>query len=125
MYRAHRSPKATWLQVLVAAGGLLLLVGLYLVAMRATLGVSKLSPGEHGDTRDLVYFYVHAAALVLAAGAGFGAGKWLSGLGVGYAALFVVVLAVAMVFAQLGSHALACEGHNDIIRHWSCGPATT
>jgi hypothetical protein len=26
-----------------------------------------------------------------------------------------------MLLAQLGSNALACEGYNDILRHWACG----
>ena len=57
----------------------------------------------------------------LAAAAGFALGKWFSGLGIAFALLFVVVVSVGMVGAQMGSYTLACDAHqNDILRHWTC-----
>jgi hypothetical protein len=41
-------------------------------------------------------------------------------MGVALGLLFVVVLSVSMVGAQMGSYELACQGHNDVIRHWTC-----
>lgn len=109
------------MQVLVAGGGLVAITGVYVLAMHLTVGASKLGPRQSADQRDLLYLYLHLGVLFAAACLGFGLGKWLNGLGVAYATLFVIVVAITMVLAQLGSQALACEGYNDILRHWACG----
>lgn len=100
--------------------GLLFFMAVYLALMRFLVGVSQLDDNTTADRRDLIYFEVHTGLLISAALIGFGLGKWLNGLGVAYATLFVVALASAMALTQVGSFALACEGHNDIVRHWTC-----
>ena len=71
---------------------------------------------------DNVYAALHIGLLAVAAVIGFVLGKWLNGLGLAYATLFVLVLSVIMVGAQLTTYELACRGHNDLIRHWQCEP---
>lgn len=104
----------------MAFGGLLVLFAAYFAIMRAVVGVSDIESKADANYRDTVYLIVHLGLLSVAAVLGFVAGKWLSGLGVAYAMLFVIVLALGMVFAQAGSYELACRGRNDVIRHWSC-----
>lgn len=98
----------------------LLVVG-YVAAMRATLGVSEVHSDRDAAERDTVYLVLHGGLLAIGAVAGFAAGKWINGLGVAFAVLFVVVLAVAMVAIQVASFELACAGgQNGLIRHWHC-----
>jgi hypothetical protein len=122
MAQPRRRPKPLALQFAVAGFGLVILVGTYLLAMQLSLDVSTTvdSPASL-DRRDEVYGLIHFGILLVAIVAGFAVGKWLNGLGLAYGALFFVVLATAMVAAQLGSHELACRGHNDVLRHWQCG----
>jgi hypothetical protein len=121
MERPSRLSRPHWQQALAALGGLLLFVAAYLVAMRLTVDVSEPGKGYSPDYRDTVYFWLHAGTLATAAIAGFALGKWLNGLGVAYALLFVLVVAFAMAGFALGSFSLACHaGHNDLIRHWTC-----
>ncbi|MCC6383025.1 MAG: hypothetical protein IT304_11005 [Dehalococcoidia bacterium] len=108
------------MQLLVALGGIVLLAGVYLLLMRLTIDVSRLERKSDASMRDLVYLGLHTGLLAVAAVLGFAAGKWLNGMGVGYGLLFLVVLLVWMLAAQLGAYGLACHGHNDLIRHWTC-----
>ena len=112
------------LQILVIALGLLLLSGVYLVALRLTVDISmKTETPAQLDHRDEVYALIHFGVMAGGLVFGFAAGKWLSGLGVAYAGLFGVTLAILMVGTQLGSQELACRGHNDLVRHWRCAAA--
>jgi len=117
MYRASRPPAVEWL---VAIAGMVLLAAVYMLVMRLSIDVSRLEGSTTPGDRDLYYFLLHMAMLVLSAASGFLVGKWLNGLGFAFAVLFTVVMAVAMLFLQLGTYAAACQGHNDIIRHWTC-----
>lgn len=108
------------MQTLVAVGGILLLAGAYLLLMRLTIDVSQLEKKSDASTRDMFYLVLHTGLLGVAAVSGFAAGKWLNGMGLGYGLLFLVVLLVWMLAAQLGTYGLACQGHNDLIRHWTC-----
>lgn len=120
MTRRGRKPKPTWLQIVVACGVLLVFTAAYLAAMRLSIDISYVERGHTPESRDTFYLELHSGLLLLATVAGFGLGKWLNGLGVAYAVLFFTVIASVMVFASLGSYTLACEGHNDLIRHWTC-----
>jgi hypothetical protein len=121
MMRRSRPPKPVYVQVLAVGAAFLLLFGLYVVAMRLALEQSRLASGELGDRRDEVYLWIHLGALAVASLVGTGLGKWLSGLGFAFMALFLAVLTTAMLLATLGSHALACSaGRNDVLRHWTC-----
>ncbi len=114
----HSKPRA--IQAVVVTSALVVLGTAHLALLRATIDVSHLDQRHTASERDAAYFYLHVGVLLVAAVIGFGLGKWLNGLGVAYAVLFIVALALAMVLAQLGSFALACQGHNDLIRHWTC-----
>ena len=119
MQRAQ-APRPVPVQVALTIAGLTLLVGIYLVAMRMSIDVSRLSAKGDANHRDAVYLAIHGGMLLLATIGGFALGRWLAGLGIAYALLFVAVLSVLMVGAQLGSYEAACHGHNDVIRHWTC-----
>ncbi len=120
MLRRAKTPKPASIQILVVAAGLFVLLAGYALLMHVTVDISRHTGKSEADARDLIYLYIHVGALVAAAALGFAAGKWLSGLGVAFALLFVLVLACAMAFAQAGSYELACRGQNDILRHWTC-----
>lgn len=120
MTRRRRQGKPHGVQVGVAVVSLALFAVAYLALMRATLDYSRLEAGRTASDRDEIYLVLHTGLLAGALAAGFIVGKWLNGLGLAYAALFCAFLAVFMVFAQIASYELACEGHNDLIRHWVC-----
>jgi hypothetical protein len=120
MPRRERRARPAWLQILLAAAGLLLFAGAYVLAMRLALDTSRVESLREANDRDVVYLGIHTGLLVVCGVVGFALGKWLSGMGVAFGLLFVVVLSVSMVGAQMGSYELACQGHNDVIRHWTC-----
>lgn len=120
MQPASRPYKPAALQLALTIAGVLLFAGIYVVIMHSTLDVSRVVTKDDANFRDKVYFGVHVGLLAAAATAGFALGKWLSGLGVAFALLFFVTLATMMVGAQAGSYELACHGHNDVVRHWTC-----
>jgi len=93
----------------------------YLAALRATIGVTEIHSDRDAAVRDQVYLVLHGGLLFIAAVAGFAAGRWINGLGVAWATLLVVALAVTMVAVQVGSFELACSaGQNGLVRHWHC-----
>ena len=112
--------KHTALQVAVSVSVCLLFLVAYVASMRALLDLSDVAGGADLDRRDEVYAYVHLGLLVLAAITGFVIGRWLNGLGLGYAMLFVIVLLLGMLVTQGVTFELACHGHNGLIRHWQC-----
>ena len=117
-YAERSKPHAV--QFLFSVVILLMLGAAYLGAMHILLDVSRIESDGDANDRDTAYAILHVGLLAGAAMIGFGLGKWLNGLGIAYATLFVLVLAVLMVTAQLATYELACHGHNDLIRHWTC-----
>ena len=106
-----------WLALLL----FLLLTAGYLAALRATLGVSEVQSDRDAAVRDQVYLALHGGLLLLGAIAGFAAGRWINGMGLAWATLVVVALAVTMVAVQVASFELACSaGQNGLVRHWHC-----
>jgi MFS family permease len=99
------------------------LVGVYVGLMRTLISVSRLTSDTDIERRDEAYALVHLGVLAIAAVSGFLLGRWFNGLGLAYALLFVIVVAISMLALLLGSYELACAGHNDILRHWQCGPS--
>lgn len=99
---------------------LIALIIAYAGIMNAVLDVSKVGSDNDANQRDAAYAYLHVVFLAGAAVIGFLAGKWLNGLGVAFATLFVIVLVIGMLAIQLSSYELACRGHNDLVRHWQC-----
>lgn len=116
-YREQKPPALEWA---VAIASLLLLTGAYVLLMRLSLDVSRLEGTTTASDRDLHYLVLHSGVLAFSAVAGFLVGKWLNGLGFAFAVLFVVVMAFAMLLLQVATFAAACEGYNDLIRHWIC-----
>jgi len=100
--------------------GLLFVLGAYVLLMHLTIHSTKVRPAYTASDRDATYAILHLAFLVATVVLGFLLGKWLNGLGMAYATLFFLVVASSMVFLQLGTHTLACRGHNDITVHWTC-----
>jgi len=116
-YREPRPPAFQWF---VTVAALLVLAGIYVLAMRLSLDVSRLEGTTTPSDRDFYYLLLHSAVLILGGTAGFLLGKWLNGLGFAFAVLFILVLAFAMVGLQMATYQAACQGYNDIIRHWTC-----
>ncbi len=120
---SERPGRSHSLQFLVSVVLCALIVAGYIAAMRALLEVSVLSSDTDLERRDEVYLIVHGGTVLVAAVVGFLVGKWLNGLGLAYAILFIIVTLVAMMGVMLGSYELACEaGQNGLVRHWECGP---
>ena len=122
MQQFERRSKPHSVQFLVSVLLLIVFAAVYVAAMNALLEVSRIESTAEAADRDNVYAALHVGLLALAAVIGFVLGKWLNGLGLAYATLFVLVLSVIMVGAQLTTYELACRGHNDLIRHWQCEP---
>jgi hypothetical protein len=118
----ERHSKRHSIQILVTVLLLMILATAYVAAMNALLEVSRIESTADAADRDNVYAALHVGLLAAAAVVGFVVGKWLNGLGLAYATLFVLALSVMMVGAQLTTYELACRGHNDILRHWQCEP---
>lgn len=100
---------------------LLVLVVAYLVLLRVAFAVWDIDETANGNRRDNFFLLIHGGLLAAAAVAGFGAGKWLNGLGVAFAVLFLSVMAAVQLGTIAGSQALACQAdRNDLVRHWTC-----
>lgn len=114
---------ANWLYALVAGLLLIVLIAGYVGAANLLVDRYEAEPGTTQDRRDdAVYFALHGVTLavgtvtaVAVAGA-LRRSRW--GLGL----LVTALLLLAMSFAQVITFHLACEGHNDIVRHWQCEP---
>jgi len=107
-------------QLLLVTAGLLLTTAVYLGAMRATLDLSQVRPGNSPETRDSAYLVVHSGVVAFSLVLGFATGRFAGGLGFAYATLFAAVALVMMAAVQTASFAIACDGHNDLVRHWQC-----
>ncbi|MGE3075936.1 MAG: hypothetical protein AB7N24_08625 [Dehalococcoidia bacterium] len=99
---------------------LCLLIASYVGVMHAVVDVSKIANDHDANQRDRAYAFLHIVMILGAGIIGFVTGKWFNGLGIAFAALFVIVIAVGMLSVQLTSYELACHGHNDLVRHWQC-----
>ena len=106
--------------VLVTLVLLAALLVAYVGVMYAVLDVSRVANEHDANERDVAYAYLHLVFLAGSAVIGFLAGKWLNGLGIAFGTLFAVVIVVGMLTIQLSSYSLACNGHNDLVRHWQC-----
>ena len=113
-------PRPAWLQAVLTLFGLAVLFAAYVLVMHALVDRSVVEDKQEASDRDLVYAYVHVALFAGATVAGFLAGKWFSGLGFAFAALFLVVTVLGVTAVQMGTYELACHGHNDLVRHWQC-----
>lgn len=119
-YRAQLPGRPAWLHAAVAISSVLVLIALYLVAMRLAIAVSDPNGRYSPNERDAIYFWLHLGGVAVSLVGGFVLGRWLNGMGLAYAVLLAVCLAVAMVGAQVGSQALECHGRDGVIRHWTC-----
>ena len=109
------------MQVLFALLGLLLVIGLYALVMHLAVHSTDFGAATNPSDRDAAYALLHLGILLVATAGGFALGRWLNGMGIAYATLFFLVVACAMVFLQIGTQSLACNGGpNDIISHWTC-----
>ena len=120
MQERRPGTKPIALQVALTVLTLLFFATAYVVAMNAVLSVSRVTDDAGRDHRDQVYLALHGGFLLVAAIYGFTLGKWLNGLGIAFATLFLVALSASMIGVQLASYELACNGHNDVVRHWTC-----
>ncbi len=108
------------LGIVVTAICLALLTALYTTALRLSLDLTRTDLGRSPETRDLAYLGIHGGVTLLAALLGFLTGRLVSRVGLAYAALFVMLSLTMMASIQIATFSLACEGHNDLLRHWTC-----
>lgn len=113
-------PRPALLQAALTLLALVLLLGIYVAVMHGLVDFSKVDGKQEASERDLVYVYIHLGLFVAAGVIGFFAGKWFSGLGFAFAVLFLVVTMLLTTAVQLSSYEMACNGHNDLVRHWQC-----
>jgi hypothetical protein len=109
-----------WFDALTVSVVLLLVFGAYVGIAHLTVVQPASDSDDALNSRDAWYFTLHG--LVLAAGTVVGIIlAWVvRRSAVGFALLFLAALFAAMVATQAGTFKLACEGHNDIVRHWQC-----
>lgn len=121
MQRRARPSRPTWLAWLLSVALLVLLFAAYVVITHAAVG-TRVPVGQAAmSRRDSIYFSIHLATILIACLFGFALGKWLNGLGVAFALLFVVVMVSSLAATQVVSYKLACGGgQNNIVRHWTC-----
>lgn len=99
---------------------LCLFVGAYIGVMYAVVDISKVANDQDANQRDQAYIFLHLVMIGGAGIIGFVVGKWFNGLGIAFATLFILVVAISMLSVQLSAFELACHGHNNIVRHWQC-----
>jgi hypothetical protein len=99
---------------------MIVLTAVYIVSLRVTIDVSRTDLGRSPETRDVVYLVIHSALMLVTVVSGFIVGRILSGHGLAFTALFLMLALTMMATVQIGSFSLACNGHNDLIRHWTC-----
>lgn len=112
--------KGAFGSVSVTMIGFLLITALYLVVLRASVDVTRTDLGRSAETRDITYLMIHGSVLMMAVILGFALGRIVSGMGLAFALLFIMLSLTMMATVQIGSFSLACNGHNDLIRHWTC-----
>ena len=117
---SERQGGKRFIAVFLTVALLAMLLGAYIGVMHAVVDVSRVTTDRDADERDLAYVYLHLAMLTGAGIIGFFAGKWVNGLGIAFATLFVIVMSIGMLSVQLSSYELACHGHNNLVRQWQC-----
>lgn len=102
---------------------LILVAGLfaaYVGAAHASLTVPNDSVDAELNERDAWYFALHGSGLVVGTTVGVIAGALLRRSVFALGLLFFAVLLTGMALAQVVTFELACDGRNDIVRHWQC-----
>lgn len=120
MQDSERQGGKSFIALILTLALLAMLLAAYIGVMHAVVDVSRVTSDHEANDRDLAYVYLHLAILAGAGIIGFFAGKWVNGLGIAFATLFVIVMSIGMLTVQLSSYELACHGHNDLVRHWQC-----
>lgn len=120
MNRRTRPPKPSWVAWSASVLLLAIIIASYVALAHLLTGSDVPSGDVETGRRDAVYFAIHGGTLLTALVAGFTLGKWLNGLGVAFALLFLVVVGATLSVGQIAAYQAACAGQNDIIRHWTC-----
>lgn len=107
-------------QAPVLAAGFTALAVLYVLALHFSLDATRVDADTTASERDSIYFGIHGAVLLLAGISGFALGRWTTRLGLTWCAGYLLGIFAVMAAVQLGSYELACRGHNDLVRHWTC-----
>ncbi len=109
-----------WAEVPLFVGVLLLLTAVYFLVMNASIDGGAQEIGESTNSADALYFGLHGVLIVATVSIGVMLGVWLRRSAFAVAALAATWLVSVMLLAQVATFHLACEGTNDIIRHWQC-----
>lgn len=92
----------------------------YVLVLSAAVEAPSASDEITSNSQDALYFGLHGICLVAGILLAVFLALWLRRSKVAYATLLAAWLLVFMIGAQVVTFELACEGHNDIIRHWRC-----
>jgi hypothetical protein len=109
-----------WAEVPLFLGVLLFLAAVYFLVMNSSIDGGAQANGESTNSADALYFGLHGVLIVAAASLGTLLGVWLRRSAFAVATLAATWLVSVMLVAQVATFHLACEGTNDIIRHWQC-----
>lgn len=110
-----------WVELAVTPAVLIVLTTLYVLSLYLSVdAIASTGTDDVTETRDAWYFGAHLAWTAVAVGLGAVLGTWFRRSGFAFAALFLAWISISMTVAQVATFQLACEGHNDIIRHWHC-----
>ena len=121
--RKNLAPRFPWW--VEAILGVLLLVFLtagYFGVMHLAIDNGAQVNGESSSSADALYFGLHGVLLVGAVAIGMLLAGLMRRSAFAMGTLAATWLVSVMLLAQVATFHLACEGTNDIIRHWQCEP---
>lgn len=92
----------------------------YIGLAHALLVVPESDVDEVLNRRDAEYFGLLGGTLAGSVLVGIGIGAMLRRSPFAFALLMLALVFIGLVGIQVGTFELACDGQNDIVRHWRC-----
>lgn len=109
-----------WLDALIVASIVTVVLVAYGVVANALLVVPVSDADAVLNERDAEYFAVLGATLAAGTVSGVALAALLRRSLFGFALLFLALVFLGLVGIQAATFEMACDGRNDIVRHWQC-----
>lgn len=109
-----------WAEVIMCVFVLATLAAAYVLVMHLAIDDGAQANGESTNGADVLYFGLHGIVLAAATASAVALAIWMRRSAFALATLAAAWLVTVMLLAQVATFHLACEGTNDIIRHWQC-----